>query len=79
MPILVTLVPPNHRSASALVSMRSSPIPAPRQTGSILKPTGSIRKGDAKRVTMCDADGNVTPTFIEVLNEKLNKSKLVGK
>nr|XP_040237698.2 kinase D-interacting substrate of 220 kDa isoform X3 [Anopheles coluzzii] len=65
---------------SPTVSVRSSPIPAPKQTASILKPTGSIRKGDAKRVTMCDAEGNVTPTFIEVLNEKLNsKSKLTVK
>uniref|UniRef100_A0A4Y0BCQ0 Uncharacterized protein n=2 Tax=Anopheles funestus TaxID=62324 RepID=A0A4Y0BCQ0_ANOFN len=60
---------------SPTVSVRSSPIPAPKQTASILKPTGSIRKGDAKRVTMCDAEGNVTPTFIEVLNEKLNSNK----
>ncbi|XP_035893884.1 kinase D-interacting substrate of 220 kDa isoform X3 [Anopheles stephensi] len=60
---------------SPTVSVRSSPIPVPKQTASILKPTGSIRKGDAKRVTMCDADGNVTPTFIEVLNEKLNSQK----
>ncbi|XP_049538883.1 kinase D-interacting substrate of 220 kDa isoform X2 [Anopheles darlingi] len=60
--------------ASPTVSMRSSPIPVPRQTASILKPTGSIRKGDVKRVTMCDSDGNLTPTFIEVLNEKLSKS-----
>ena len=67
-------------SVSSTVSVRNSPIPAPKQTASILKPTGSIRKGDAKRVTMCDAEGNVTPTFIEVLNEKLNsKSKLTGK
>ncbi|XP_035787154.1 kinase D-interacting substrate of 220 kDa-like isoform X4 [Anopheles albimanus] len=60
--------------ASPTVSMRSSPVPVPRQTASILKPTGSIRKGDVKRVTMCDSDGNLTPTFIEVLNEKLSKS-----
>uniref|UniRef100_A0A182P1J7 Uncharacterized protein n=1 Tax=Anopheles epiroticus TaxID=199890 RepID=A0A182P1J7_9DIPT len=75
----IVVIPP-YQSASSSISVRSSPIPAPKQTASILKPTGSIRKGDAKRVTMCDAEGNVTPTFIEVLNEKLNsKSKLTVK
>ncbi|XP_065074364.1 kinase D-interacting substrate of 220 kDa-like isoform X8 [Ochlerotatus camptorhynchus] len=60
---------------SPTVSIRSSPIPSPKQMTSILKPTGSIRKGD-KRVTMCDGEGNLTPTFIEILNENLARKSV---
>ncbi|XP_021704250.1 kinase D-interacting substrate of 220 kDa isoform X4 [Aedes aegypti] len=60
---------------SPSVSIRSSPIPSPKQTTSILKPTGSIRKSD-KRVTMCDRENNLSPTFIEILNENLARKSV---
>ncbi|XP_062556200.1 uncharacterized protein LOC134221038 [Armigeres subalbatus] len=59
-----------HMSTPKILSIRSSPIPSPKQMTSILKPTGSIRKGD-KRVTMCERESNLSPTFIEILNENL--------
>ncbi|XP_055588849.1 kinase D-interacting substrate of 220 kDa B isoform X2 [Uranotaenia lowii] len=64
---------------SPSVSIRSSPLPSPKQTTSILKPTGSIRRTD-RRVTVCEANDNntLTPTFIEILNENLNR-KSFGK
>ncbi|XP_055537866.1 kinase D-interacting substrate of 220 kDa isoform X4 [Wyeomyia smithii] len=61
---------------SPSVSLRSSPIPSPKQTTSILKPTGSIRKSD-KRVTMFERDSTLSPTFMEVLNENLNRKLTV--
>ncbi|KAL9704623.1 hypothetical protein quinque_008141 [Culex quinquefasciatus] len=67
----------NRRSS---VSVRSSPLPSPKQTTSILKPTGSIRKGGDRRVTMIsasDSDGKLSPTFIEILNENLNRRSSV--
>ncbi|XP_039435567.1 kinase D-interacting substrate of 220 kDa isoform X4 [Culex pipiens pallens] len=65
---------------SPTVSVRSSPLPSPKQTTSILKPTGSIRKGGDRRVTMIsasDSDGKLSPTFIEILNENLNRRSSV--